>query len=664
MITKIIDGVRYEFPDGTPEAVIARFEASKRSNAPVAAPVNPATRDKPMLPNFLGSALQGLSIGFSDEAIAAMRAGLDPRQTKGLSQLITGEPSPGSYQSYLKAERQGLKDYSEQNPIKSTVAEFGGGMAPAFITGGFSAAPTAARMFGPRVGAFLAGQTPSIGRMAGVGAGQGAVTAVGTSEKPISDTPGEAVLGGIAGGATAGTLGVVGRYAVMPGYNALKRALGFGDANRQADIVIARALQKDGLTPDQALTRVQGAVRGEMTLADVGENTAALLRRASQTAGQARDVTRAQLVQREQGRVPRVQDDLRQLMSGSQDFFTDVQDLMRQRSATAQPLYEAAFNKPVNLEPALIPEIEKLRNRPSFHQALLAAVKRMEDQGRFANDPSEIMRGFHETKLALDDMIEKHMRKGETNQARSLIQMKNTMLRELETVVPEYGMARRTFAGDSEMIDAMNQGRNIYTLPEPEVRQLQQRFAGNPSEYDAFRAGISQAMLERLRNARPGTDPMSNIFPRDSENRIRRTFADDNAFNEFLRRLQEERTMLGTERAGFRRDPVDTDLAAQNSNVGAAQALITGNPMGAGIEMLRNALPRIGALPPEQASRTAGALLTSGPQLDPVVQSIMESLQREEQVLANKAFGAQTAAAGTGAIAASRQPAEQYPQDE
>jgi hypothetical protein len=157
---------------------------------------------------------------------------------------------------------------------------------------------------------------------------------------------------------------------------------------------------------------------------------------------------------------------------------------------------------------------------------------------------------------------------------------------------------------------------------------------------------------------------MSNIFPRDSENRIRRTFADDSAFNEFLRRLQEERTMLGTERAGFRRMPVDTDLAAQNSNVGAAQALITGNPMGAGIEMLRNAMPQLGGMPPQQASRTAGALLTPGPQLDPVVQSIMDSLQREEQVLANKAFGAQTGAAGAGAIAASRAPSEQYPEDQ
>jgi hypothetical protein len=287
----------------------------------------------------------------------------------------------------------------------------------------------------------------------------------------------------------------------------------------------------------------------------------------------------------------------------------------------------------------------------------------MEDQGRYANDPSEILRGFHQTKLALDDMIAEAVRKGEDNQAGTLRDMKRTMLDELERVVPEYGMARRLYAGDSEMMDAMNEGRNIYTLPEPEVRKLMQRFSKNPSEYDSFRAGISQAMLERLRNARPGTDPMANIFPRDSEARIRRTFADDSAFNEFLRRLTEERTMLGTERAGFRRMPVDTDLAAQNSNVGAAQALITGNPMGAGIEMLRNAMPQLGGMPPQQASRTAGALLTPGPQLDPVVQSIMDSLQREEQALARKAFGAQTGAAGAGAIAASRAPSEQYPEE-
>jgi hypothetical protein len=663
MITRIIDGVRYEFPDGTPEAVIARFEASKRPAAPAAPPgAPPSARDQPFLPNALGSALQGLSMGFSDEAIAAIRAGLDPRQTKGLSQLITGEPSPGSYQSYLKAEREGLRKYGEENPIKSTLAEVGGGLAPALLTSGLSTGPTAARVLGPRVASLLSGTTPSIGRMAGVGAGQGAVTAVGTSEKSGSDLPGEALLGGIAGGATAGTLGVVGRYAAMPAFNALKRALGFGDANRQADVVIARALQKDGLTPDQALQRVQGAVRGEMTLADVGENTAALLKRASQAPGAARDTTRAALVQREQGRVPRVQDDLRTLMSGSQDFFTDVQDLIRNRAAAAGPLYDAAYAK-AHITPALIPEIEKLRHRPSFNAALQRGVRRMEDQGRDANDPSEALRGFHETKLALDDMIEEAVRKGEGNQAGTLRDMKRRMLDELEKVVPEYGMARRLYAGDSEMMDAMNEGRNIYTLPEFEVRKLMQRFSKNPSEYDAFRAGISQAMLERLRNARPGTDPMSNIFPRDSQDRIRRTFADDSAFNEFLRRLQEERTMLGTERAGFRRTPVDTDLAAQNSNVGAAQALITGNPMGAGIEMLRNAMPQMGGMPPQQAARTVQSLTTPSSQLDPVVQSIMENLQREEQALARKAFGAQTAGAGTGAIAASRAPSEQYPED-
>ena len=85
-IERIINGTIYEFPDGTPPATIKRFEAAKSAPAtgaysnttaaPTAAPVvqRPTPGVKPFASGVLGHGLQGLSMGFSDEAIAKARA--------------------------------------------------------------------------------------------------------------------------------------------------------------------------------------------------------------------------------------------------------------------------------------------------------------------------------------------------------------------------------------------------------------------------------------------------------------------------------------------------------------------------------------------------------------------------------------------------------------
>ena len=207
------------------------------------------------------------------------------------------------------------------------------------------------------------------------------------------------------------------------------------------------------------------------------------------------------------------------------------------------------FRSPV-FGPKTAPDIERLRNLPSFKEAMKAGMKRMADNGLDISDPKNTLRGLHETKIALDDMIETAMRSGETNQAKTLIGMKERLLKDMESASPEYRTARQTFAGDSELLTAMNEGRNIYKMPEMDMRKMIDRFKDSPSEYDAFRAGIAQAMLERMNAGGPAADPLKTVFPKGSEEKIRRAFRDDDAFNQFKIRLMEERTMLGTEKAG------------------------------------------------------------------------------------------------------------------
>jgi hypothetical protein len=687
MITKIVNGERLEFPDGTPQAVINRVIAQKSGGSPdgMATMPNPMearaqaqaamrqreSRPGPLLPGIVNEALQGATLGFSDEAIAALRAGLDPRQKKGLSELVTGQPSPGSYEDYLRAEREGMRKYQEQNPITSTVANLGGAFAPAVFTGGAGAVPAVSRTVGPRLARMLFGETPSVGRMAATGAGAGAVSAVGTSEKPISEAGGEAALGAVTGGATAGALGLLGQYVAMPAYRQIKRMMGFDDANQMADKLIVDALRKDGVDPNQALARLQGMQRGEATLADVGENTANLLRRASAAPGQARQETQQALSARASERAPRISDDLRTLMSGSQDFYTDITDLMAKRRADADPLYKAAWaNAPV-ITPQNAPNIWAMRNYPSFKEAMKEGMRRMADEGLPLNSPQNIFLGLHETKIALDDLIKEEMKKGRTNQAKTLIKMKERLLEDMDNASGPYKIARQAYAGDSEMLTAMNEGRNIYTMEELELRDFMQRFSKNPSEYDSFRAGIAQAMLERVRAGGPNADPMQLVFPRGSEQRIRGAFRDDQAFEEFKNRLLEERTMLRTETAGLRRNPMDPTQSDQGS-LGPVGTLATGRPVRAAFEAAQNAMPSVAGMTPETAQSAVSKLLTpSAPSTnlgpDPIertIAGILNSLQQEEAALAGSARRGQTQATVAGGLAAAREPTAQYPEDE
>ena len=650
-IERVINGVIYEFPEGTSEATIRKFTLNKagtpESPTP-AAPARPqANRPEAFLPGAAGQALQGLSMGFSDEAIARMRA-------------LKGDQS---YEDLVKAEREGLRKYAEENPRTAMASELGGALVPAAFTAGAGMIPQVTRTLGPKVANLLFGKAPSIPRMMGYGAGSGAVTAIGTTEKEPAEYGNEALRGGTAGALTTGAVGLLGKYVAMPAFRKIKTSLGFGDANKAADLAIVKALEKDGMTPDQALAKMQAMSRGEITLADLGENTAALLRNATAAPSPARIMGKSELATREMERIPRVSEDLRTLMSGSKDFYTDVLDLTKKRAQEAEPLYKAAWDSAPTFNPTTAPDIAKLRNLPTFKEAMKIGAKRMADNELDIADPRNTLRALHETKIALDDMIESAMREGKGGQAGTLLDMKRRLLADMEKASPEYRIARQTFAGDSELLTAMKEGQRIYTLPEMDMRKLIDRFKDSPSEYDAFRAGISQAMLEKLRTAGPAADPMKSILSRDAEQKLRRAFRDDAAFDEFKDRLLQERTMLQTEKAGFRRTPLDTDLDKGAGGVGAAANLMAGRPFTAASEALRAQFPNLVGMPPRIAQPTTEKLLTPTAKVDSVIESIMDSLKQQEQSLLTSSRVTTGGATLAGGLAAARDPKSQYPED-
>ena len=150
--------------------------------------------------DVLRGAAQGLTFGFSDEALAALKAATEVAGTeKTLKDL------PSLYRQYQQLEQEKIKEAKERSPIAFGAAEIAGGLAPALFTGGGTAAATAARGF-----------LPAVGRGALTGAKYGAIAAAGTTEAPIEETgefAKEVGKGVLFGGTLGGVLGGVGDIA-------------------------------------------------------------------------------------------------------------------------------------------------------------------------------------------------------------------------------------------------------------------------------------------------------------------------------------------------------------------------------------------------------------------------------------------------------------------
>ena len=119
---------------------------------------------------------QGLSFGFADEATARLES------------ILKNKP----YEEALQETRSAYKQAQEANPITYTGSEIAGGVLPALIPTGVTQATGAA----------------SLGRLALIGAGTGALSGLGYSEgKDIGEVARDVGIGGALGGA----LPVIGR---------------------------------------------------------------------------------------------------------------------------------------------------------------------------------------------------------------------------------------------------------------------------------------------------------------------------------------------------------------------------------------------------------------------------------------------------------------------
>ena len=169
-----------------------RFQRLDEKRTKEVIPNQPISQAPPPQVSKTESALrggaQGLSFGFADEATARLES------------IMKGVP----YEQALQESRQAYKQAQEANPITYTGSEIAGGVLPALIPTGATQATAGA----------------SLGRLAAIGAGTGALSGLGYSE---GETAGQIAKDVGVGTVLGGGLPVVGK-GIAKGIQSLKPA--------------------------------------------------------------------------------------------------------------------------------------------------------------------------------------------------------------------------------------------------------------------------------------------------------------------------------------------------------------------------------------------------------------------------------------------------------
>lgn len=510
------DGVEHFFPpEATPEQItqaLSRYGQQQPAGGGVGNFVDNVGRQ---LAN-------GMSFGFADE----IAAGGDATLSKIADQFRAG-PSRSWGQMYsenLAAERNKDRTFEQAHPYVATGAQIAGNLAGAVA--GTRLLPLAAPASVPSM----------VARGTAAGAAGGAVSGFGSGEGGF----GNRALGAAGGAVVGGALGAAATVAapiLARSWTLARNALGLQNAERMAADKLAQAFERDGIPLEEAQRRIvqwqQQGAKPEM-LADIGgENVRGLARSAAGTPGPGKQRAVRMLEQRRAGQGERIAADMDQTMSAL-PYHATRDELLATRQQAAQPLYEQAYQA-TPISPSQLQDggaLAGLMRRPSMRAAAQRALGIASEEGRdpaslgldfnaagdpvFARVPSwqtldYIKRGLDDVLEAMRDPTSGRLVLDESGRA---IQATRTAYRTLlRNENPVFGQALDAYSGPSDSLDALAYGRNILTSTRIDSQAIARRVQDmTPGERAFYRAGVRQAIVDRVLNTPDGADAVRRFF--------------------------------------------------------------------------------------------------------------------------------------------------------
>lgn len=572
--------------------------------------------------------------GFGNSIVNSFTFGLMPQAHAvgdaigdKLAGMVTGKESSfgDSYRQSLAQTQADEAAFKKEHPWQNAAGFTIGSLAS--LGGG--AIPTAKTM----IGKVLQG-----GKL---GAGIGGLSGAGESDwtDPVSaagHTGTSAAIGGVIGAAMP---------PVIEGATKLGKAL-YGQVMDRlpfkqptaAARKLAEALQRDGLSPADALARVQ-EMGPQGALLDAGPNVRSLARSAATVPGKGKTAISEFLTERQEGtrgadkvlqggqgnRVIQQLDDL-----VPENFYAAKDATIAARKKLGQG-YEAArsVETPVDTK-ALIADLDaQLKTAKGGIQSGLSKARSY----LFTADgkPDTSIAGLHEAKMAIDDLINGtgDSSIGRTAQAR-LKDVQARLVDAIESAAPDYKAARLGTAAEWQKADALEAGAKFLSKGEfknPTEIALSLKQMG-PEELNNFRTGVVRAIKDKIGDLPVRADATKRLMDIPAlEQKIRLAFGDDAMFQKYIKGLEGEKALfdayskiMGGSRTGeVLAEQADAKLDPSRIAQGV-RTMISGNPMDwlrGGAQVLGGTKDRI--LMPEARSKELAKLLT-GRDIAPIQQ--------------------------------------------
>lgn len=675
------NGAEIEFPEGTDAGTIQRVMSDFIKNgAPQAAPKPQVSQ----IESGARGAVQGLTFGFGDEIYGGV---------KGAANYLLGDGDfSQTYARERDAVREANKRAQEANPGTYLAGEIGGsvvvpgaGVARGLATGG-----KAAMRALPAIGETKAAQY--VGQYAVPGAAYGGTYAAGVSEGQTAGAVAEDAAKG------AGTGGLIGLF-TPPVVNAVgavggaigRRVQAARDPAGTATTKYAERVAQDfGASKDpqaiidagQRYADRAGRYADDATMMGVdlaGENTRRLVRQANNMPNDAVQGFQTRLARRQATAPNRLVDAIEETLAPGQDFYATVDKIAARRSGQAKRAFTDAYEAPFAVK-ANDPLGRFLTERDYVRklvQNTAENVKGMSGEDIMALKPWEML---HRVRMQIDKEIGK-VKRGQNASGwdmNDLMGLKREFSDLLEQANPKLGKAIKSYADESALKNALEQGMEDFTKLAPEelakklagMKQTRkpspQLFGQQPttgqvqsmglgSEAEMYRMGAARALVDMIRKGNATNDRTKSVFGSpDMQQRLKAIFPDGAERGRFLKVLQAERMKNRTNAKVMGGSMTDQNLQnagevmAPTEAISAVKDVATGNVMKPVLDVLGRTANRFSGMTPRVAEETLKiAMRKPGQAVDPrlldaFAKSAKSAKNREDLIQAAIAAAAAT----------------------
>ncbi len=552
---------------------------------------------------------RGVFMGWSDELSGVL--GAVANEGAQLFGEGVNEDFGDVYRGIRDEAREAEANFRERNPKTAMAAEIAGGFAGGGLAGSAAGAGRVATGLG------------KWGRYVGAGAGTGALAGAGHSTGDAWDSTLAGIKGGVMGGAVGAALPAVGGLfkpvgeAVM---NAAGKKLGKDWGTKIAHAKLAQAMADDEITPMQLVTKMRR--HSQFTAADAGgENVRGLARAAASFPGRAKNIAERTLSGRAQESGTRIKEAVKRHLSEEDDVFKMIDNISGEARALARPFYDDAYLTPIRMTD----ELADILKRPSIASAWKEAEKLYrEETGQRLPQVFKVrgdqvvdmvdrpdMRMLDYLKRGLDDVIPRNDFGAVVGQVGNAInQTKQRLLRELDSQVPTYRLARKVWEGKHRYEEALDIGQKFISKDlDISLRHLK-RMTGQ--EKMMFRVGVAKALRDKVNKMGDEWNIAKRLFGNpDMRAKLKAVFPDDASFKAFRRMMLQEARMAKTKEKVLGGSPtarIEGEKADLLVDPTAIASLMAGQPSAA-IGSVARAVADRGVVPARDMGNELSSLL-------------------------------------------------------